>query len=51
MEEIQALRKTLAEVKGIELPWYNIYYLKDTVQMFSGKHNNLKGNIEYHKKK
>ncbi len=50
MEDIQILRETLAEIKGIELPWYNIYYLKDTTQLFSGKHFNLKGNIEYNKK-
>lgn len=50
MEEIKALREVLAEIKGIELPWYNIYYLKDSLNVFSGKHYNLKGTIEYHKR-
>jgi hypothetical protein len=50
MENIQLLRETLAEIKGIELPWYNIYYLKDTTLLFSDKHYLLKGNIEYYKK-
>lgn len=49
MEEIKTLREMLAEIKGIELPWYNIYYLKDSLNVFSGKHYNLKGTIEYYK--
>lgn len=50
MDDVYELRKTLAEIKGIELPWYNIYYLKDTSSLFSGKHYLLKGNIHYFKK-
>ncbi|MFN4233938.1 MAG: hypothetical protein ACK4IK_03935 [Bacteroidia bacterium] len=50
MDDVYELRKTLAEIKGIELPWYNIYYLKDTSSLFSGKHYLLKGDINYIKK-
>jgi hypothetical protein len=49
MENIQLLRETLAEIKGIELPWYSIYYEKDSSRVFSGKHNLLKGKIEFTK--
>jgi hypothetical protein len=50
MEDIQLLRETVASIKNIELPWYSIFYLKDSERVFSGKHYKLKGKFEYNKK-
>ncbi len=49
-ESIDLLRRTVASIKGIELPWYSIAYEKDTAMLFSGRAERLWGTLEYHLK-
>lgn len=46
-EKVQDLKKAVASKLNIEIPWYEIYYKKDTNSVFSDKHYTLKGTIEY----
>lgn len=48
MAEIDLLRRTVAKIKGIELPWYSIDYVKDTAQLFSNKPEKVYGDFEYY---
>jgi len=47
-EEVANLRKFLAKLKGIEAPWYNIYYKKEKNTLFSGIPEKVTGKIEYY---
>lgn len=47
MEDVVLLRKTVASIKGIEVPWYYIKYAKDTSRLFSNRPEKVCGNIEY----
>lgn len=51
MEEIDLLRKTVAKIKGIVLPWYTITYEKDTAMLFSERPEKLYGKINYYTNK
>jgi hypothetical protein len=44
---IDLLRRTVASLKGIELPWYSISFEKDTSTLFSGRAEKLWGSFEY----
>jgi|688.fasta_scaffold245330_2 hypothetical protein len=46
-EGVLELKKAIAKRLNIEIPWYEIYYEKDTNMVFSDKHYNLKGPIQY----
>ena len=48
MENIKVLRETVAGIKGIELPWYTLTFVKDTAQLFSGRPEMLFGKIDYY---
>ncbi len=51
MEEIDLLRKTVAKIKGIVLPWYTITYEKDTAMLFSERPEKLFGKINFYTNK
>jgi hypothetical protein len=44
------LRRTIASIKGIEMPWYSIRYEKDTAMLFSGRPEKVYGTLEYYLK-
>lgn len=44
------LRRTVASIKGIEMPWYSIRYEKDTAMLFSGRPEKVYGTLEYYLK-
>ena len=46
--EVGKLRKFLAKIKGIETPWYNIFYKKVKNQLFSGEPERVTGNFDYY---
>ena len=48
LEEIDLLRRTVAKIKGIVLPWYSITYEKDSTQLFSNKAERIFGNFDYY---
>lgn len=50
LEKIQLLRQTLADIKGIILPWYTLTYQKDTAQLFTDKPDKLISDISYYLK-
>jgi hypothetical protein len=45
--EVADLRKFLAKLKNMEVPWYNISYYKVRGQLFSGKPEKVTGPIPY----
>lgn len=47
-EEVGKLRKFLSKLKGIEVPWYNIFYKKEKGTLFSGKPEKVTGTIDYY---
>ncbi len=47
-EEVGKLRSFLAELKGIKMPWYSIFYKKDKNQLFSGIPEKVTGKFEYY---
>ena len=47
-EEVGKLRRFLSKLKGIEMPWYNIFYKKEKGVLFSGKPEKVTGNIDYY---
>ncbi len=51
MEEIDLLRRTVAKIKGVELPWYTITYEKDTAMLFSERPEKLFGKINFYTNK
>ncbi len=46
-ENVIDLKREMCNKMGIEIPWYEIYYEKDTNSVFSGVHYKLKGPIKY----
>ena len=48
MASIDLLRKTVSEIKGIEVPWYSIIYEKDTARLFSDRPERITAEIEYY---
>jgi hypothetical protein len=48
MESIYLLRKTVADIKGIEIPWYSMSYVKDTARVFSGIPEKVFGDLDYY---
>lgn len=47
-EESSKLRKFLAKLKGIEVPWYNIFYKKNKNMLFSFIPEKVTGTIDYY---
>ncbi len=47
---ILPLRKKLAEIKGVEVPWYSKTYEKDPNKVFSGRTEYILGSIQYNLK-
>ncbi|NVO03858.1 MAG: hypothetical protein HXX09_14265, partial [Bacteroidetes bacterium] len=48
MESIYLLRKTVADIKGIEIPWYSLAFAKDSTRLFSGKPERVFGDLDYY---
>lgn len=48
MESISLLRETVANIKGIEIPWYSVEFEEDSILLFSNRHEKFKGNIKYY---
>jgi hypothetical protein len=46
-EAVIDLKREMCKKLGIEVPWYEIYYEKDTTAVFSNVHYKLKGPIQY----
>jgi hypothetical protein len=48
-EKVELLRRTVAKIKGIEVPWYTIFYeaANEEHQLFSDKHERLTGDVNY----
>jgi hypothetical protein len=46
-QDIMDLKKAIAKRLNIEIPWYELYYEKDTNRVFSDIHYQLKGSIQY----
>jgi hypothetical protein len=46
-EKVIKLKKFVAKLKGVELPWYSLTYVEDTARLFSNKPEMLWGKIEY----
>ena len=44
---IYPLRKVIADIKGIEIPWYSLIYKTDTARLFSNKPEKIIGNFKY----
>jgi len=47
-EEVGKLRKFLAKLREIEMPWYNIFYKKEKNVLFSGIPEKVTGNVDYY---
>jgi hypothetical protein len=50
LDEIQSLRRTVADIKGIKLPWYTLIYEEDTTMLFSTKPDQLISDMSYYLK-
>lgn len=48
MKNIQLLRRVVSEIQKNELPWYYITFHEDTTVLYSEKHTNVIGNIEFY---
>lgn len=46
-ENTKTLKRAIADKLNIEMPWYEIYYERDSARVFSDKHYKLNGTIEY----
>lgn len=44
---LKDFRREVATHLGIEIPWYDIFYEEDSLQIFSNRHYRLTGEIEY----
>jgi hypothetical protein len=42
------LRRNLAGLLGIEIPWFSVSYLKDTALVFTNKYDRVWGQIDYY---
>lgn len=49
-KSIQLLKKTVAGILGIEMPWYELTYVNDTSMLFSNRPEVLWGTIDYYVK-
>lgn len=47
LEEIQLLRQTLADIKGVKLPWYTLTYVDDTSTLFTNKPEKMISDVSY----
>jgi hypothetical protein len=47
LSSIYPLRKIVAEIKGVEIPWYSLTYKADTARLFSNRPKNIYGNFKY----
>lgn len=47
-EEVGKLRRFLAKLKNIEMPWYNIFYKKKKGVLFSGEPEKVTGSLSYY---
>ena len=47
MDLVYLLRKTVAEIKGVVLPWYTLSFEKDTSLLFSNRPKRLSGTLTY----
>lgn len=47
---VELLRRTVAGIKGLEVPWYTVIYAQPETenQLFSNKHETVTGQINYH---
>jgi len=48
LEKIAPLRKTLAEILDLEIPWYTLSYVQDTTTLFSDRPEKIYGEFEYY---
>ena len=48
LEEINLLRKHLAKVKGVEVPWYSKTYVEEEDRLFSNNPDKFYGKLEYY---
>lgn len=48
MTDVQSLRKMVAEIKGVEVPWYILMYENDTSLVFSNRPERVKGEMNYY---
>ncbi len=48
MDKIKLLRKTVAEIKNEEIPWYFTTYIEDTAQVFTNKRKNIEGELSFY---
>lgn len=46
-ERVKALQKFVADLKGIEIPWYTLTYKPDSSRLFSNKPKYLYGTFNY----
>lgn len=46
-EDLYKLRKMIADIKGVEIPWYSVKYEKDSMRLFSGRPEKITGVINY----
>ena len=47
LETIRPLREKVADLKGVELPWYSKTYEEDTASLFSHEPKRVKGEFSY----
>ncbi len=47
LSTIQDLRKTIAKIKDLEIPWYTLRYATDTAKLFSDRPEQIVGNFNY----
>lgn len=45
---VESLRRLVAQVKGVELPWYSVTYEQDTTLLFSGRPERVWGEFTYY---
>jgi hypothetical protein len=45
---VESLRRLVAHVKGVELPWYSVAYEQDTTLLFSGRPERVWGEFSYY---
>lgn len=44
---VDLLKRTVASIKGIEVPWYTLRFEEDASSLFSGRHSLLTGELSY----
>jgi hypothetical protein len=48
LTDVQSLREMVAEIKGVEVPWYIVKYENDTSMVFSNRPEWVKGEMNYY---